>query len=58
MKCREFIDNARSGKTFVPHRKHNIPVLTCLNMPKKEELLRLFNVAVEDGIRKKRKFVV
>ena len=55
---RDFIDNARSGKVFVPHRKHNIPVLTCLNPPKKEELLRLFNASVDDGIRKKKKFVM
>lgn len=56
--CRAYIDAARTGDIFCPKRQHNIPVLTCLNLPKKEELLRLFNLAVDEGIRKKKKFVM
>ena len=55
---RSFIDAARAQTVFCPQRKHNIPVLTCLNMPRKEELLRLFNVGIKDGIHRKKKFVV
>ena len=56
--CRDFIDKARAGAVFCPKRQHNIPVLTCLNPPKKDALLQLFNESLADGIRRKKKFVV
>ena len=43
---------------FCPHRRHLIPQLSCLNLPKVAELLRLFHEAVREGARKKRKFVL
>ena len=54
---REYIDLSRANKMFCPQKKHNIPVLTCLNMPKKEELLRLLRASFTDGLRRKKKFV-
>ena len=55
---RDFIDCIRKGLVFCPHRRMQLPVLTCLNPPKKEELLRLLSVAFGDGIRRKKKFVM
>lgn len=43
---------------FCPQKKHNIPVLTCLNLPKKEELLRLLRCSFAEQLRKKKKLVV
>ena len=35
-----------------------IPNLGCHNLPKKDELIRLFNEAVTDGIRQRKEFVI
>ena len=55
---RDFIDRARFKKVYCPHQNENIPMLTCVNPPGRNELVRLLEEAIDDGIEVGKPFVV